>query len=188
MVNENELFDILTPEGERTGGTKPRREVHRDGDWHGSVHIWVLRGRFDGAEVLMQKRASSKDSNPDCYDAAATGHIDAGEDALSAAVRELKEEMGIAASPADLLPVIRRQVREDREFHGRRFVNNEYNSVYLLMRAVSDGEIHFERDEISAVEWQPLDEVLEALAHEDPRYCVALDELREVVRAAEKLQ
>lgn len=187
MVNENELFDILTPEGERTGETKPRCEVHRDGDWHGSVHIWVLRRRFDGAEVLMQKRAATKDSNPNCYDAAATGHIDSGEDALAAAVRELCEEMGIQASPADLLPVIRRQVREDRIFHGRRFLNNEINSVYLLTKSVTDSEIHFEEEEISAVEWQPLDEVMEALSHEDPRYCVTLDELREVVRAAEKL-
>ena len=187
MVNENELFDILTPEGVRTGRTKPRCEVHRDGDWHGSVHIWVLRRRFNGTEVLMQKRAESKDSNPNCYDAAATGHIDAGEDALAAAVRELEEEMGIQAVPADLLPVTRRQVREDREFHGKRFINNEINSVYLLMKSVADSDIHFEEDEISAVEWQPLEKVMEALEHEDPRYCVMLDELREVVRAADNL-
>ncbi|MGN0650942.1 MAG: NUDIX domain-containing protein [Oscillospiraceae bacterium] len=188
MVNENELFDILTPEGERTGTTKPRCEVHRDGDWHGSVHIWVLRRRFDGTEILMQKRAAGKDSNPNCYDAAATGHIDAGEDALAAAVRELYEEMGIHAAPSDLLPVIRRQVREDRVFHGKRFLNNEINSVYLLTKAVSDSEIRFEEEEISAVEWQPYEKLEEALTHEDPRYCVMLDELREVMRAAENLQ
>lgn len=37
-----EYFDLLTSDGELTGKTKLRKEVHRDGDWHAAVHIWLL--------------------------------------------------------------------------------------------------------------------------------------------------
>ena len=99
MYSDNELFDILNEKGEKTGQTMPRGEVHRTGALHGSVHIWVIRRRLEGSEVLLQKRAHDKDSYPDCYDAASTGHIDAGEDSLAAAVREVGEELGLKVSP-----------------------------------------------------------------------------------------
>jgi hypothetical protein len=37
-----EHFDVLTPDGTPTGVSKPRSDVHRDGDWHACVHIWVI--------------------------------------------------------------------------------------------------------------------------------------------------
>ena len=89
MYSDDELFDVLTESGETTGQRKRRGDIHRDGDWHASVHIWAARRRLDGMELLLQKRADSKDSYPGCFDAASTGHIDAGEDAISAAIREL---------------------------------------------------------------------------------------------------
>jgi hypothetical protein len=33
------LFDILDSDGRPTGVTKRRGDVHRDGDWHGALHI-----------------------------------------------------------------------------------------------------------------------------------------------------
>ena len=40
-----ELFDIRTPQGAPTGDVKERSAVHRDGDWHGTAHIWLVRKR-----------------------------------------------------------------------------------------------------------------------------------------------
>ena len=39
---------------------KLRKEVHRDGDWHRAVHIWLLSHSTN--ELLLQKRADDKDS------------------------------------------------------------------------------------------------------------------------------
>src|SRR5215218_4884038 len=36
-----ELFDVVTSGGEPTGIVKPRWQVHRDGDWHRSIHLWI---------------------------------------------------------------------------------------------------------------------------------------------------
>lgn len=38
------------------GLSKPRGAVHRDGDWHRSVHVWLT----DGACLLLQRRSAHK--------------------------------------------------------------------------------------------------------------------------------
>lgn len=52
-----EMFDIRTPEGEPTGEVKERSAVHRDGDWHGTAHIWLVRRKNGKIEVLLQSAA-----------------------------------------------------------------------------------------------------------------------------------
>lgn len=37
-----EYFDALDENGNLTGVKKLRKEVHRDGDWHRTVHIWII--------------------------------------------------------------------------------------------------------------------------------------------------
>lgn len=62
VQNTNEeRFDILTENGSPKGFSKPRSQVHRDGDWHRSTHIWVLAS---DRRVLVQKRAVGKDTFP----------------------------------------------------------------------------------------------------------------------------
>lgn len=182
MYSDDELFDILTPDGKRTGALRRRCDVHRDGDWHGSVHIWVIRELDGDVEVLVQKRSEMKDSYPGCYDAAATGHIDAGEDALRAALRELGEELGIVAKPADLILLDRLSISEDNIFNGKRFINNEICWVYLYNAEVFSDDIRFEEAEISAVEWQAATDILEALDNGDSNYCLGKEELKAALR------
>jgi len=52
----SELFDILNEKGEKTGIQKERDAVHRDGDYHGSVHIWIYRNE----KILLQKRKEKR--------------------------------------------------------------------------------------------------------------------------------
>ena len=37
-----EILDILNEKGEKTGLTKLKKEVHVDGDWHRTVHVWFV--------------------------------------------------------------------------------------------------------------------------------------------------
>ena len=69
-----------------------RRDVHANGWLHRAVHIFVLN---DLGEVFLQKRSHLKDVKPGKWDSSAAGHLDAGEDYLPCAVRELEEELGI---------------------------------------------------------------------------------------------
>ena len=99
--DEGELFDLYTREGAPLGTRKPRAAVHRDGDWHRSVHIWVW-GLLDGApHLVFQRRSAGKDTWPGALDVAVTGHARAGEP-LEATLREADEEIGLLVCLADL--------------------------------------------------------------------------------------
>lgn len=187
MYSDDELFDVLTDSGERTETKKRRGDIHRDGDWHASVHIWIARRRITGMEFLLQKRADDKDSFPGCWDAASTGHIDAGEDAITAAIREVREELGVRARPSELVLLFRRKVSEDNMFHGKRFLNNELKWVFLYKGALPETAINYERDEISGVSWHSAAQIKQALEHRDPSFCIDLEEYREVLRCTEDI-
>jgi isopentenyldiphosphate isomerase len=71
-------------------------EVHRDGDWHRAIHVWVAGVDEGGASFLVvQRRSPRKDTWPNRFDATVGGHYRAGE-TLSDTLREVEEEIGIA--------------------------------------------------------------------------------------------
>jgi len=90
----DEMFDVVD-EGNRIVRQATRREVHAH-DWlHRAVHIFVMNAK---GEVFLQLRSHLKDRHPGKWDSSAAGHLDAGEDYLPCAVRELEEELGIATT------------------------------------------------------------------------------------------
>ena len=80
-------------------GRAPRNAVHRKGLLHRAVLILVFNKK---GEVFVQQRARTKDVSPLLYEASLSGHVRAGESVIEAAVRELKEELGIKASAKQL--------------------------------------------------------------------------------------
>ncbi|MGC4189870.1 MAG: NUDIX domain-containing protein [Thermomicrobiales bacterium] len=94
----DERFDLVTAAGTPLGRSKRRADVHRDGDWHRSIHVWIY-GIDDGEPFLLfQRRGLDKDTWPGVLDATAAGHLAAGED-VPDAFREIDEELGIAPAP-----------------------------------------------------------------------------------------
>lgn len=53
--------------------------------------------------MLLQKRSMNKDSFPGKFDTSSAGHIQAGDEPLESALRELGEELGIQATPEQLV-------------------------------------------------------------------------------------
>ena len=81
-----------------------RAEVHRRGLFHRAIHVFVLD---EESRILLQKRSLSKDSAPGLWCSSCSGHLDAGEQYLSAAERELAEEIGVEVSSEELREVLR---------------------------------------------------------------------------------
>lgn len=76
-----EFFDVRREDGSLTGEVKLRSLVHRDGDWHGTVHMWVADRTPEGkCRLLIQKRSQDKDNFPGYCDISSAGHLDAGDD------------------------------------------------------------------------------------------------------------
>jgi 8-oxo-dGTP pyrophosphatase MutT (NUDIX family) len=113
-----ELFDLCDADGRPLGVSKPRALVHRDGDWHRSLHLWVIlkdpSGRSgpsaSAPELLLQRRSLAKDTQPGAVDIAVAGHLGAGETVLDA-LREAEEEIGLVVRPEDITRLgVRRRV------------------------------------------------------------------------------
>jgi isopentenyl-diphosphate Delta-isomerase len=91
MQPPDELFDVVD-DSDHVIGRATRRQVHARQLRHRAVHVFV----FDPASRLfVQKRSATKDTFPGCYDSSASGHLEAGEDYDTCAVRELKEELAL---------------------------------------------------------------------------------------------
>lgn len=88
----DEIFDIVD-EQDRVIGQAPRPAVHAGGLRHRAVHVLIFNSH---SELLVQKRAATKDTFPGCFDSSASGHLGTGEDYDAAACRELREELGLS--------------------------------------------------------------------------------------------
>ncbi len=166
MLNgkELELLDILGEDGEPTGHVKERSMVHQEGDFHRTVHIWVVRKRVDGGlDVLLQKRSEQKDAYPGCYDISAAGHVQAGDDYGSSAVRELKEELGIVAEEKDLRFIGFHEGYAEDIFWGRPFKNWELSAVFLYESAVEEESLILQESEVEKVVYMDYEKILEGI-------------------------
>jgi len=90
-VQDNELLDTVD-ENDNVIGTMTRVESKRLGERYRVVRIVVTD---EDGNLLIQKRVATKDSYPNCWDNAAAGHVDSGEEYDTAAYRELEEEIGV---------------------------------------------------------------------------------------------
>jgi 8-oxo-dGTP pyrophosphatase MutT (NUDIX family) len=138
--------------------------VHRDGDWHGALHIWIGGVGPDGVPfALFQRRSRSKDTWPGSLDVAVGGHARAGE-SFAETLREAEEEIGLAVRPADLVLLGRRFARA-RGGAGMA-VDNEVQQVYALRsdRALRDYRLH--PHEVDAIVAVPLDDAVRLFAGE----------------------
>jgi 16S rRNA (adenine1518-N6/adenine1519-N6)-dimethyltransferase len=90
-----ERFDVVD-EQDRVLRSEFRDVIHVNNLLHRAVHMLLFNA---SGELYLQKRSIWKDRNPGLWDSSAAGHVDSGEDYLTAARRELQEELGIEAPP-----------------------------------------------------------------------------------------
>lgn len=108
---DDDLLPIVD-EQDNVIGAGTRRDIHMKGLPHRAVHIIVTNAR---GQLLLQRRSMAKDSHPGWWDISVGGHVDVGEEYEQAALRELREELAVAAT---FIEVARRHWQEGpgREF------------------------------------------------------------------------
>lgn len=176
-----EVLDIVDENGIPTGALVSREEAHAQGIRHRTSHVWLVRKREGKLEILLQKRCEAKDSWPGCYDISSAGHIPAGVDFIPSALRELREELGVEATPEELIFCGNRHIRADGDFHGHPFHDRQYSRVFALWR--DPKEFRLQKEEIDSVRWMELDACLEAVRKNTIAHCIYPEEL-EMVKAA----
>lgn len=157
-----EYFDLLDENGNKTGKIKLRTEVHRDGDWHKAVHIWIINNKGD---VLLQRRCATKDSNPNMLDISSAGHLSTGDDSLTGAIRELKEELNLNVNKEEL-QFIKTLKRSSK--YTSTFINNEFDDLYILRTDKTINDMKFQEDEISEIFFVPYKKFKEMVNNKQP--------------------
>ncbi|MDR1027080.1 MAG: NUDIX domain-containing protein [Rickettsiales bacterium] len=167
-----EYFDVLDNTGAKIGRIKSRDEVHRDGDWHKGVYVWIVN---DASEILLQKRAPDKDSDPDMWDVSSGGHLTAGDDSSDAAVREVWEELGVRIDKDQLRFL---GTLKCPSANASDFIDNEFDDVYLARMSPDIGKMKLQAEEVSDAKYVSLAELKNMIAAEEPNLVMRPDVFR----------
>lgn len=143
-----ELWDLYDAQGKLTGKTMVRGEEVPAGYFHLAVHIWPMNSR---GEFLVQRRSPYVLWKPNLW-AVTGGSAISGEDALTAARRELREEIGYDASPEEMhqIACLRR--------------SNSFCCVFCIQTDLPESSFSLQKEEVSAVAWCDKGKILRMLA------------------------
>ena len=132
-----EIWDLYDGDGKLTGQKLVRGEEIPQGLYHIGVHIWPIN---HSGSFLIQKRADNVQWKPGIW-AATGGSAISGEDPLTAAMRELREELGVEARPEEMQLV----------FRMRRTIS--FCSVYSIHVDRPESDFVLQEEEVSEVRW-----------------------------------
>jgi len=114
-----EMFQLVDAAG-RPLGSAERAACHGNPALiHAVVHLHVLDR---SGRLYLQRRSTSKDTNPGLWDTSVGGHVAAGEPVADALAREAREELGIDAAGA----------RPLFAYHYRSRFESEYAHCFVL--------------------------------------------------------
>lgn len=147
-----EYIDIVTKDGKPTGRSAPKSEIHSEGHYHHTIHVWLYTKT---GEILLSQRSACKVICPLLWDVSAAGHIDAGEGMINAAVREVQEEIGLMIHENDLEKI---GVFECFQSYDNGIVDNEFHNTYISQLKVDISKLILQKDEVEAVKLVTLEE------------------------------
>ncbi|MBX3038786.1 MAG: NUDIX domain-containing protein [Anaerolineales bacterium] len=152
----DEYLDIVNKQ-DVTIGKETRKRVHEIGLWHRGVHVFL----FDkDGKMLIQKRNASRASNPLRLDCSVSEHVLAGESYTEAAVRGLREELGIEN-------IELKQLTKFRMNYG--INDNEISVIYK--GKIDSQQIDFDKNEIEEVFYMSIDDIKEKTQNEKNLFC-----------------
>jgi isopentenyl-diphosphate delta-isomerase len=152
---------VLVDHADRALGTMEKLAAHQQGRLHRALSV-VLRSP-DG-KLLLQRRAAGKYHSGGTWTNTCCSHPRPGESPREAAVRRLREEMGIALDT--LAPLFTTVYRAPV---GPGLTEHEYVHVF---GAVWDGPIHPDPSEVDGHAWIDAEELRADLAANPDRYSV----------------
>ena len=155
-----EYLEIVDEENNLTGKTEERDIVHAKGLWHREIAVWIMNEK---GEILLQKRSPNKKQGANNWSTSCAGHVDIGEEPIKAAIREIREELGIP-------------VKEDNLKHlftakNKRVLTNSFNNIfcylYFLKVNTPIEEFTIDTEEVSEIKYIPFEE-FEQLVKDKP--------------------
>jgi len=152
-MHKDELWQLYYPNGEPIlgkGWESANDNPRTDNDIIGVVVIFLYRFRGGELEFLWQKRSENVSFYAGDWDFAAGGHINLGETGVEAAMRELKEEIGVDVLAEELEYVTMTS-----------YGKNRFGWLYVVDWTERGDEYNFDDGEVSEVKWVKYNEMKE---------------------------
>ena len=150
-----ELIEIVDENGDFTGQIMDKEEAHDKNLLHNEVGIFIIN---DDGKVLLQKRSANKRFAPNKWGLCA-GHVDAYETLEDAAIREIKEEVGLDVSYEELIPYGEREITISDS-------NSHITYFYYVKCNKKEDEFIIQEEELSEVKWFNIDEIITMIKDE----------------------
>ena len=144
-----ELIEIVDKDGNFTGQVMDKEDAHNKNLLHNEVGIFIIN---DKREVLLEKRSANKRFSPNKWGLCA-GHVDAYETLEDAAIREIKEEVGLDVTPKELIPYGEREITISDS-------NSHITYFYYVKCNKKEDEFIIQEEELSEVKWFNIDEII----------------------------
>jgi len=140
-----ELWDLYDENRKPLNRTKPRGAILEPGEHHYVVHVCLFNSK---GELLIQKRQPFKKGWPGLWDVSVGGSVLAGETSREAAIRETMEEIGLAIDLKQIRP------------HFTVNFDVGFDDFYILERDVELTSLMLQEEEVQAIQWASLDDVI----------------------------
>lgn len=137
-----ELWDIYDENGRPTGRTHPRGALQKPGEYHLVCTVILFN---ETGELLCTHRSPEKKLAPNMWESPGGG-VQAGEDSLTASIRELGEEIGLTLE-REQLTLLYRDKRADF-----------FMDTYAGLVDVDLDSLRFQPGETDGARWLTLDE------------------------------
>lgn len=151
-----ELIEIVDENGNFTGEVMDKDEAHDKNLLHNEIAVFIINDR---KQTLLQKRSASKRFDPNKW-ALCAGHVDAYESLEDAAIREIKEEIGLIVSKDELNSFGERKISIKKE-------NSQVNYYYYIKCNLNEEDFIIQKEELSEVKWFDIDEVINMIISHD---------------------
>ena len=141
-----ELVDLYDENRVPLGLTAERHSPKGANEYRIVVHVCLFDSR---GRMLIQQRTQEKRIWPGKWDVTIGGGVDAGETSRQGAEREFLEELGYPLELTDLRPSV------TVNFEG------SFDDFFILTRDLDETKLVLQKEEVSAVRWVTLAELLE---------------------------
>ena len=128
------------------------------GVWHRAIVVAIVNEKN---EILLQQRSANKDKNAGLWDVSVAGHISSGQDALSAAAREINEEVSVNLGYNIDIKDFRymysfRKIQKFKED----FIEKQFYDFFILRKDDLDiSKLRFQESEVQAIKFVSLSEL-----------------------------
>lgn len=143
-----EYWDLCDCHQQKLGKTHLRGEPMPKDTYHLVVHVCIFN---QNNQMLIQQRQPFKEGWPDLWDVTMGGSALTGETSQIAAMRELKEEIGLELDLHTCRPAMTNHFAEG------------FDDFYLINQEVDLSKLQLQYEEVQAVKWASLDEILELM-------------------------